>query len=95
MDEVVKVPVPGVESVLDFFLELGLRLLLTHLEHECFLGVFNVLLRQFLHIGHYHELQQIDEDVGPVPQNLEGLAALDLEVVESFLLNLLFRRCER
>ena len=57
VDEVVKVSVPRGQGVLDLLLEFGLSLFLAHLKHQRVLGVLDVVLLQFLHVGNDHQLQ--------------------------------------
>lgn len=46
------------------------------------------MLLQLLDVRHQHQLEQVDEYICTLSENLEGLAALDFELIEISIFNL-------
>lgn len=92
MEPIVKASVLFVKRMSDQLFEFILGLFLTHFEEHRVDQVLDIILLQLFNVWDNHQVEQVDEHVGALPEDLESLAALHLEFIESILLNLLFSR---
>ena len=93
MEPVIVLSILLAQCLLNELLELRLRLLFTHIKAHCIDQVLNIVRLKLINIRNKHQLQQVDKHIRSFSENLERLAALNLELFKSLLLDLLLRRC--
>lgn len=67
--------------------ELCLRLLLVPVQEQRSNEILDIFLFELFNVWHEHELQEVDKDVPPLPENLEGPASLNLKILEYSVLH--------